>query len=111
MYLLRMQLIFNIAILAVLLFIFKSIRMSEQTLQDLRNIISGIREQNNSLSTSIAGIRGDIQRILEGLPADGGLTAEEVTTLRDELGVLLSESAAVAQDAASLDAENQEPAP
>lgn len=73
--------------------ILKQTTMSNDVLQELQGKV-------NEANTSLANIRGDIQKIKDGLPAEGGLTAEEVATLRESLNNLAS-------GAAALDAENE----
>lgn len=58
-----------------------------------------INAKVDALSASLAAIRQDITDIKNALPADGGLTAAEVTALSAKLD-------AVVADAAELDSEN-----
>lgn len=70
----------------------------------MANDFEALKGQISALSTAIDGIRGDIDLIKSKLPADGGLTADQVTELRADLD-------AVVAKAQELDAENPEPAP
>jgi len=65
------------------------------TAQELLDKVAAFR-------ASLVAIRGDIQTIKDGLPPTGGLTAEEVETLRVALDDAVT-------DAAGLDAENPAP--
>lgn len=67
--------------------------MSQEILDELQGKV-------NEANTSLTNIRADIQKIKDSLPAEGGLTAAEVATLRESL-------AGLASGAAALDAENE----
>lgn len=58
----------------------------------------------DALAASLAGIRADITAIKNSLPADGGMTADEVAALSTKLDTVVS-------DAAELDSENPAPTP
>lgn len=71
--------------------------MSQEILNELTGKVTGLK-------TSLTNIQGDITRIKNGLPTTGGLTEEEVATLRGELDTAVSQ-------ADSLDKENEEEGP
>lgn len=69
-----------------------------------QEILDELRAQAAAAKQSVTNIRGDIQRIKDSLPAEGGLTADEVATLKADLTDL-------AGTADTLDKENEETAP
>lgn len=73
--------------------ILKKVTMSQEILTELQGKV-------DDANTSLINIRADIQKIKDTLPAEGGLTADEVATLRTSLDNLAS-------GAAALDAENE----
>lgn len=78
--------------------ILKIVTMSQENLDLLLGRVSG-------LETSLTNIKEDITRIKDSLPAEGGLTAEEVATLSAALDSAVSK-------ADTLDKENEpEPEP
>ena len=72
--------------------ILKQTTMSNDVLQELQTKV-------DAANTSLTNIRADIQKIKDSLPAEGGLTADEVATLRASLDGL-------AGNADALDKEN-----
>lgn len=71
----------------------KLLTMAEEILNELRAHVTATNQ-------SLTNIREDITRIVQGLPQDGGLTAEEVSILRQDLTALSS-------NADTLDKENE----
>lgn len=71
----------------------KKVTMSQEILAELQSKV-------DAANTSLTNIRADIQKIKDTLPAEGGLTADEVASLRTSLDSLAS-------GAAALDAENE----
>ena len=67
-------------------------------------ILAELKAEAAKTRTSLDNIRGDIARIIAGLPASGGLTAEEVADLKADL-------VATSTAADTLDKENEETAP
>lgn len=85
--------------------------MAEQTLQELQTQIAAARGEVAETRTAITNIRGDISRILENLPQEGSLTAEETAQVRADLQALASETAELKTEAQTLDQENEETTP
>ncbi len=73
--------------------ILKQSTMAQETLAELKAYAQ-------ETQTSLTNIKGDITRIVENLPAEGGLSAEEVADLRNTL-------IATRDQAKALDEENQ----
>lgn len=65
--------------------------MSQETLDQLTAKINGV-------TTSLDNIKADITKIKEGLPTEGGLTAEEVATLSASLDAAVSKADALDQE-------------
>lgn len=86
--------------------IIKKLTMSELNLQELLTKVQGLEQSGVEMQTSLTNIAGDITAIKEGLPATGGLTEEEVATLRTSLESAEASITAAKNAAANLDAEN-----
>lgn len=67
-----------------------------------KEILDQLTAKADALETSLSNIREDITDIKNSLPAEGGLTAEEVATLSAKLDGLVN-------TADTLDKENEKP--
>ena len=67
-----------------------------------QEILNQLTAKADALETSLSNIREDITDIKNSLPAEGGLTAEEVATLSAKLDGLVN-------TADTLDKENEKP--
>jgi hypothetical protein len=91
-------------ILQQLTLIKKSQVMSTEILTELKGKVT-------SLETSLDNIKGDITTIKEGLPAEGGLTADEVADLRAALDGAVSKADALdKENEAATPPEGEQPA-
>lgn len=84
-------------------------KMANETLQELLTKVQGLEANADAVNTSLTNIAGDITRIKESLPAEGGLTAEEVATLKTALEGAEAKISALATSADTLDKENEPP--
>lgn len=85
--------------------------MSDQNLQELLAKVLNLEQSGIATAESLTNIAADITAIKEGLPATGGLTEEEVSTLRSSLTKAETAITNAKNAAASLDAENPAPTP
>lgn len=89
--------------------ILNQLQMANETLQELKNRIAGLEQKADAAAQSLSNIGGDIARIKEGLPEEGGLSAAEVGDLRTSLDGLEAKVNGFASAAESLDKENEAP--
>lgn len=87
--------------------ILKTVTMSQEILQELQAKADAATTSLNQANTSLQNISADIQRIKDTLPAEGGLTAEEVEQLRASLDGVVNTAASNAAAADALDKENE----
>lgn len=57
-----------------------------------------LKGQVDQVVSSLTNIKDDITRIKENLPTDGGLTADEVATLRADLTAAVDKAVALDQE-------------